>query len=51
MLPSVIAVSTLLVSDMIMTEAALSFLGLGIQPPHAVVGRPDRRAPTYLYTG
>ena len=51
MLPNVLApvivYSTLLIPSSIVTEAALSFLGVGIQPPTAGLGRDDRRRVDY----
>ena len=36
---------TLIIANNILLEAALSFLGAGVQPPNAVVGHADRRGP------
>ena len=39
----IIVYATLLIPANILFEAALSFLGVGVQPPHAQLGRDDRR--------
>ena len=38
-----VAFFPLLVANAILLEAALSFLGAGVQPPEAFVGNDDRR--------
>ena len=37
------------VGGAIVTEAALSFLGIGVQPPHAELGRHDLGLPELLF--
>ncbi len=44
MAPVYVAVA-MAIGGAIATEAALSFLGIGVQPPDAVVGPDDRRLP------
>jgi ABC-type dipeptide/oligopeptide/nickel transport system permease subunit len=44
-LPSIIVLATLDIAVIIISEAALSFLGLGIQPPTPLVGHDDQRRP------
>ena len=39
----IIVYTTLFIPANILLEAALSFLGVGVQPPHAVLGRDARR--------
>ena len=40
---TVLVFFTLIIATNILTEAGLSFLGAGVQPPESVVGNPDRR--------
>jgi len=49
-LPSVIVNATFGVGTAILTESALSFLGLGVQPPAASWGNMLSNAQNYLYT-
>jgi peptide/nickel transport system permease protein len=49
-LPSVIVNGTFGVGTAILTESALSFLGLGVQPPAASWGNMLSNAQNYLYT-
>ena len=48
-LPTVIVVATLAVATGILTESALSYLGLGIQPPHASWGSMLSGAQNYIF--
>ncbi|MBI2845165.1 MAG: ABC transporter permease [Chloroflexi bacterium] len=48
LLPSVIVIATLLVANMILFEAALSFLGLGLPPPTPTWGRMVSEGRDYL---
>lgn len=50
LLPSVIVIATLLVANMILFEASLSFLGLGVQPPTPTWGRMVSEGRDYLAT-
>lgn len=50
LLPSVIVIATLLVANMILFEAALSFLGLGVPPPTPTWGRMVSEGRDYLAT-
>ena len=47
---TVIVVGTLEVGRMILTEAALSFLGLGVPPPAASLGRMVAQSQPYVFT-
>ena len=49
-LPTIIIVATTSIADAIMTESALSFLGLGIVPPDSSWGSLLQRAQSYLAT-
>ncbi len=48
---TVIVVGTLEVGRMILTEAALSFLGLGVPPPAASLGRMVAQGQPYVFNG
>jgi peptide/nickel transport system permease protein len=48
--PSVIVNATLGVGTAILTESALSFLGIGVQPPYASWGNMLSNAQTYVYS-
>lgn len=50
LLPTLMIIGALNFSDAVVTEAALSFLGLGIQPPDASWGNILTRAQAYLLT-
>jgi hypothetical protein len=47
-LSSLVVIATLELARAIVLEATLSFLGLGIQPPDAVVGRHGQEGREYL---
>jgi peptide/nickel transport system permease protein len=49
LLPSMIVMGTLAIAWAILTESALSFLGLGIQPPAASWGSLLQSAQTYIF--
>ena len=48
--PSLLSASVLGLSNAILAEAAMSYLGLGIQPPHPSWGRMLYEAQTYFFT-
>lgn len=49
LVPSMVVLGTLAVAWAILTESALSFLGLGIQPPNASWGSLLQNAQTYVF--
>jgi peptide/nickel transport system permease protein len=48
-LPPIVVASTLGIADSVVTEAALSFLGFGIQPPQASLGNMMTEAQEYFF--
>src|SRR5699024_177614 len=49
-IPSIIVASTLGIAWAILTESAISYLGLGIQPPTATWGNMLQNAQQYIWT-
>lgn len=49
-IPSVIVASTLGIAQALLTESALSYLGLGVQPPFPSLGNMLRNAQDYIWT-